>query len=115
VVLSGVFFAAKVARLLGIATERSADGAEITYRIQGQVFFASAQSLIDAIDYQHVPARVRIDVSGAHFWDISATGALDDIVLKLRRHGAEVQVIGLNEASATLVERFGTHQNPSTP
>jgi len=115
VVLSGVFFAAKVARLLGIATERSADGAEITYRIQGQVFFASAQSLIDAIDYQHVPAQVRIDVSGAHFWDISATGALDDIVLKLRRHGAEVEVIGLNEASATLVERFGTHQHPSTP
>jgi SulP family sulfate permease len=37
---------------------------------------------------------------------------LDDIVLKLRRHGAEVEVIGLNQASATMVERFGTHQKP---
>jgi SulP family sulfate permease len=109
VVLSGVFFAAKVARLFGVSAERSVDG-EITYRIVGQVFFASAQSLVDAIDYQDVPARVRIDVGDAHFWDISAIGALDDIVLKLRRHGAEVEVLGLNKASETMVARFATHQ-----
>ncbi|WP_295846351.1 SulP family inorganic anion transporter [Tardiphaga sp.] len=115
VVLSGVFFAAKVARLLGITTERSDDGREITYRVAGQVFFASSQSLIDAVDYQDVLPRVRIDVSAAHFWDISAIGALDDIVLKLRRHGATVEVIGLNQASETMVERFGTHQRAETP
>jgi SulP family sulfate permease len=51
-------------------------------------------------------------VSGAHFWDITAIGALDSVVLKLRRHGAHVEVIGLNEASATMVERFGTHHKP---
>jgi sulfate permease, SulP family len=113
VVLSGVFFAAKVARLLGIATELSEDGREIIYFVTGQVFFASSNSLVDAFDYQDVPERVRIDVSGAHFWDITAIGALDDIVLKLRRHGAHVEVIGLNEASATMVERFGTHHKPS--
>lgn len=110
VVLSGVFFAAKVSRLLGITTERSEDGSEITYLITGQVFFASC--LVDAFDYQDVPARVRIDVSAAHFWDITAIGALDDIVLKLRRHGAKIEVIGLNRASATMVERFGTHDKP---
>lgn len=115
VVLSGVFFAAKVARLLGITTERSDDGREITYRVAGQVFFASSQSLIDAVDYQDVLPRVRIDVSAAHFWDISAIGALDDIVLKLRRHGATVEVIGLNQASETMVERFGTHQRAESP
>ena len=115
VVLSGVFFAAKVARLLGITTERSDDGRESTYRVAGQVFFASSQSLIDAVDYQDVLPRVRIDVSAAHFWDISAIGALDDIVLKLRRHGATVEVIGLNQASETMVERFGTHQRAETP
>lgn len=109
VILSGVFFAAKVARLLGIQTERSEDGGEMTYFVTGQVFFASSNSFIDAFDYQDVPARVRIDVTAAHFWDITAIGALDDIVLKLRRHGAAVEVIGLNKASATMVERFGTH------
>jgi SulP family sulfate permease len=109
VVLSGVFFAAKVARLLGIVTETSEDGNEITYFVTGQVFFASSSSFVDAFDYQDVPERVKIDVSDAHFWDITAIAALDDIVLKLRRHGAQVDVIGLNKASATMVERFGTH------
>jgi SulP family sulfate permease len=109
VVLSGVFFAAKVARLLGVTAQMSVDGSEITYVISGQVFFASSSSLIDALDYQNVPPQVRIDVSAAHFWDITAIGALDDVVLKLRRHGAQVEVIGLNKASATMVERFGTH------
>jgi SulP family sulfate permease len=112
VVLSGVFFAAKVARLLGVVTKRSDDGSEIIYYITGQVFFASSGSLVDAFDYQDVPARVTIDVSDAHFWDITAIGALDDIVLKLRRHGAHVEVNGLNAASATMVERFGTHHKP---
>ncbi len=112
VVLSGIFFAAKVARLLGISTERSEDGKQITYMVTGQVFFASSTSFVDAFDYSEVPERVRIDVSAAHFWDITAIGALDDIVLKLRRHGAQVEVIGLNEASATMVERFGTHHRP---
>jgi sulfate permease, SulP family len=111
-VLSGVFFAGKVARLLGIETELSEDGREITYFVTGQVFFASSNRLVDAFDYLDVPSRVRIDVSDAHFWDITAIGALDDIVLKLRRHGAEVEVIGLNQASATMVERFGTHHKP---
>lgn len=109
VVLSGVFFAAKVARLLGVVMRRSEDGTEITYLVSGQVFFASSNSLVDAFDYQDVPKHVTIDVSAAHFWDISAIGALDDIVHKLRRHGADVGVIGLNAASATMVARFGTH------
>jgi SulP family sulfate permease len=53
--------------------------------------------------------RVRIDVSRAHFWDITAVSALDKVVLKFRREGTEVEVIGLNEASATLVDRFAVH------
>ncbi len=53
--------------------------------------------------------RLVIDVSDAHFWDISAVGALDRVVLKARRNGIAVEVTGLNAASATMVERFGTH------
>jgi SulP family sulfate permease len=115
VVLSGVFFAAKVARLLGVVVEASEDGRQLTYLIMGQVFFASSNGLIDAFDFQNVPERVRIDVGQAHFWDITAIGALDEIVLKLRRHGAKVEVIGLNKASSTMVERFGTHHRSGSP
>lgn len=52
---------------------------------------------------------VRIDVSQAHFWDISSIHALDKVVLTFRRHGAEVELVGLNEASETLVSRHGVH------
>ena len=55
---------------------------------------------------------VLADVSRAHFWDITAVGALDKAVIKFRREGADVEVIGLNEASATIVDRFGVHDKP---
>lgn len=50
-----------------------------------------------------------IDVSRAHFWDISGVGALDKIIARLRRDGSEVNVIGYNEASADIVDRFAMH------
>ena len=109
VLLSGVFFAGKVARMFAVTRVRSSDGNSLTYVVTGQVFFASASGLIDAIDYHDVPRHVLIDVSGAHFWDVSAISALDDIVLKLRRHDVAVDVVGLNEASASMVQRFATH------
>jgi SulP family sulfate permease len=115
VLLSGVFFAGKVARLLSVESERSEDGQVRTYVVRGQVFFASSNSLLEAIDYQDVPERVLIDVSQAHFWDVTAIGALDAVVLKLRRHNAEVEIIGLNQASATMVERFASHHRPGEP
>lgn len=53
-----------------------------------------------------------IDLTKAHFWDITAVGALDKVVIKFRREGASVEVVGLNEASATIVDRFGVHDKP---
>jgi SulP family sulfate permease len=32
--------------------------------------------------------------------------------MKFRREGTEVEVIGLNEASATMVDRFAVHDKP---
>jgi SulP family sulfate permease len=106
VLLSALFFARKVGRLLVVADHDDADGVR-TYTVTGQVFFASAGQFAESIDFQQVPARVVINLSHAHFWDLSAVGALDRVVLKLRAHGAQVDVVGLNAASQTLVERLG--------
>lgn len=81
------------------------------YEVKGQVFFADATQFANSFDYLHTPRKVVIDLTHAHFWDLSAVGALDRIVLKLRAHGAEVEVIGLNEASDTLIERVGKHRD----
>ena len=48
-------------------------------------------------------------MSRAHFWDITAVSALDKIVIKFRREGTEVEIIGMNEASATLIDKFAIH------
>jgi SulP family sulfate permease len=73
------------------------------------VFFASAERFANAFDYKEVIDTVRIDVSRAHFWDITAVSALYKVVLKFRREGTDVEVIGLNEASATMVDKFAVH------
>ena len=113
VALSGLFFASKVKRLFDVASELSADGRTRTYRVSGQVFFASSERFADAFDFKEVLDNVVIDLTAAHFWDISAVGSLDKAILKFRREGTEVDIVGLNEASATLVDKFGVHDKPA--
>ncbi|MFN3617243.1 MAG: SulP family inorganic anion transporter [Aquabacterium sp.] len=112
VLLSGIFFANKVGRVLRVASHTEDDGGTRVYTVAGQVFFASSDAFIEHFDFREVVQRVRIDVSQAHFWDITAVSALDKVVLKFRREGAQVEVLGLNEASATMVDRFGQHDKP---
>lgn len=113
VILSGLFFASKVKRLFTVTSELSPDNLTRRYQVAGQVFFASSESFTLAFDFKEVLDRVVIDVSEAHFWDISAVGTLDKAILKFRREGTEVEVIGLNEASASMVERFAIHDKPN--
>jgi SulP family sulfate permease len=104
VLLSGVFFTFKVSRLLSVT--RTGDET-FTYRVSGQVFFASADLLVDAFDVREVKGRpVTIDLSQAHFWDITSVTALDKICQRLRKHGSKVDVLGMNDHSRALVSRL---------
>jgi SulP family sulfate permease len=109
VLLSGIFFAGKVSRLVQVTSRLSGDGRMREYFVKGQVFFASAEKVVDAIDVTEAVERIVVDVTHAHFWDISAIGAADRIVLKGRRHGREVTFVGLNPASATMMEQHAVH------
>ena len=112
VLLSGIFFAHKVGRFMAVRSTPQEEGRMRAYEVTGQVFFASSQAFIRHFDFKEVLERVRIDVSRAHFWDITAISALDSVVLKFRREGVAVEVVGLNEASTTMVDRFGLHDKP---
>jgi SulP family sulfate permease len=112
VLLSGLFFAGKVREMFTFTSKISEDGRQRTYRVTGQVFFASTERFTAAFDFREVIDRVVIDVSDAHFWDISAIGVLDKAILKFRREGAKVEVIGMNQASTSMVDRFATHDKP---
>src|SRR5690606_22318612 len=100
VLLSALSFARKVAQLMSVTSVREPGGSERRYVVDGQLFFASAGEFYAAFDFAEVLEKVVIDVGRSHFWDLSAVSALDKVVLKFRREGAEVEVVGLNEASA---------------
>ena len=112
VLLSGIFFASKVAQLFTVESELSPDRRHRTYRVLGQVFFASSGDFGEAFDFREDVDKVTIDVSRSHIWDLSGVGALDRAVLKFRREGTDVDVVGLNEASSTLVDRLGVADKP---
>ena len=112
VLLSGIFFAGKIAQLFRVTTEISPDGRVRTYRVEGQLFYGSVEDFMAAFDFKEAPERVIIDVSRAHIWDISSVQALDMAVLKFRRDGAEVEIVGMNEASETIVDRLAIHDKP---
>ncbi|WP_172123542.1 MULTISPECIES: SulP family inorganic anion transporter [unclassified Devosia] len=112
VLLSGIFFAWKVAQFFRVSSTLSPDGQERRYLVEGQLFFASADDFLAAFDFKEKLARARIDVSRAHIWDLTGVGAIDMAVLKLRRNGAEVELVGMNEASATIMDKFAEHDQP---
>lgn len=112
VLLSALFFAYKVSGQLDIKSTLEISKKERTYTVRGQLFFVSASSFAEAFDFREVIDRVRIDVSDAHFWDLSAIHALDRVVLKFRREGTEVELSGVNEASQTLILKVAKYDKP---
>ena len=112
VLLSGIFFAGKIAQLFNMRSETSRDGRTRTYHVEGQLFYGSVEDFMNAFDFKDAPERVVIDVTRAHIWDISSVQALDMAILKFRRDGAEVEVIGMNAATETLVDKLAIHDKP---
>ncbi|MEL6113653.1 SulP family inorganic anion transporter [Photobacterium sp. SP02] len=112
VLLAALFFANKIGHFMVVKSDLEQNGEARTYRVVGQVFFASSDQFLAAFDYKEVLERVTIDLSSAHFWDITAVSSLDKAVLKFRREGTQVNIIGMNEATATIVDKFGVHDKP---
>lgn len=112
VLLSAIFFSWKIAQIFRVTSTLSEDGTHRTYIVEGQVFFASVEDFNKAFDFREALSKVTIDISRAHIWDISSVAALDMIVLKFRREGADVEIIGMNKASETIVDKLAVHDKP---
>ncbi|MEP7729369.1 SulP family inorganic anion transporter [Marinomonas primoryensis] len=112
VLLAAMFFAHKIGRFMVVKSDQDKQTDHRTYKVIGQVFFASSDQFNGSFDFKEAVKKVTIDLTDAHFWDITAVSALDKVVIKFRREGAEVELIGMNEATATVVDKFGVHNNP---
>ncbi|RTR39706.1 SulP family inorganic anion transporter [Shewanella canadensis] len=115
VLLASLFFANKISRMMVVrddVSESESESDSREYRVIGQVFFASSDKFIESFDFKEVLETVTIDLSAAHFWDVSAVSALDKVVIKFRREGTQVNLIGMNQATSTIVDKFGVHDKP---
>ena len=112
VLLATLFFANKIGRFMVVKANHDESNDQITYEVVGQVFFASAEQFIASFDFKNAVSNVVIDLTHAHFWDITGVSSLDKVVIKFRREGAMVNIIGMNSATETVIDKFGVHNNP---
>ena len=108
VLLSAIFFARRVARVVEISDVVDDHGVR-TYHLTGELFFASTNELVHVFDYTEDVPNVVIDLSDAHVWDSSAVAALDAVVAKFERHGITAELRGLNTDSTELHGRLTGH------
>jgi SulP family sulfate permease len=106
VLVAMVLFARRVAHLVEVTSVTDPDGSEVIYSVHGQVFFASSNDLVYQFDYAGDPDKVVIDLSRAHVWDASSVAALDAVTTKYARRGKSVEIVGLNEPSASIHGRL---------
>lgn len=109
VLVAMVMFARRVAHFVTVARTVTGDdgGPVATYKVDGELFFASSNDLYTQFEYALDPERVVIDLHASHLWDASTIAALDAITEKYRHHGKTVTVVGLNDASVLMRERLG--------
>jgi SulP family sulfate permease len=115
VILSAVFFMRKVGKTVVVEEIPTPEEGVLRYRVTGQLFFASADVFAAAFEHHGHPKRVEIDMTGAHLWDLTGVAAVDKVVFRYRRQGAEVEVIGINAAGRTLIDRVGKHDKDHLP
>ena len=112
VALSTIFFSRKIAQLVFVDSVLNDQENQRTYSVAGQIFFVSVNEFLAAFDFKEDLDLVTIDFAHAHLWDQSAIAAIDKVVLKFRRRGAEVKLMGVNQASATLLDKLAIHDKP---
>lgn len=110
IVMSTVFFSRNIAQLVFVDKVLREDGTHRIYSVVGQIFFLSVDEFLTVFDFEEIIDRVTIDLTHAHLWDQGAVAAIDKVVMKFRRNGADVELVGLNEASSTLLNKLAVYQ-----
>ena len=99
-ILTAIFFALQMSK---ITVETSKEKDTVTYKINGQIFFASTEPLMNAFDFKDESRQVVLDFSRARLWDESAATILKKAINKFEAGGKQVKIIGLDENSVSLV------------
>ena len=107
VLLSALFFINKLERTVHVSTYLHKPNSR-SYIISGQIFFSSTEKFYQFFDFKEKLDQVELDLTHAHIWDVTSVNMLNNVIQKFKAQGIDVTVIGLNEASSTLIDRFST-------
>ncbi|MGK7379017.1 SulP family inorganic anion transporter [Planococcus sp. 1R117A] len=110
VILSALLFAAKISKVEVRKKGMDTDASNI-YTIHGQLFFASTQDFVAALDHAEPADHIVLDFSDANVWDESGVGAIDRVLGRLQAKAKTVEIIGLNASSQKLVNTLATYGN----
>ena len=80
-----------------------------TYRVRGELFWASSNDLVYQFDYTGDPQHVVIDLTEADIWDASTVATLDAITHKYAAKGKTVEIIGLDGSSLDRLDKLSGH------
>ena len=109
VLVAMTLFARRVAHLASVErrlVEHPDGSVAAVYAVFGELFFASSNDLYTQFQYADDPERIVIDLSASHVWDASTVAALDSITTKYAGKGKAVEIVGLNQASASMHQRL---------
>lgn len=109
IILSAIFFAAKISK---VSVTNHITGNKIIYKVSGQLFFASVEGFVESFDFNLIDKDIVIDFSDAHIWDDSGVGAVDKVIIKYRENENCVTVKGLNTSSENILNKLATYQDP---
>ena len=106
VLLSALFFINKLESTVHVQSELHNHTRR--YLVGGQIFFSSSEKFFQFFDFNEHIQKVEIELSNAHIWDMTSVQMLNAVVEKFEAHGVVVEVLGLNEASTTLIDRISS-------
>ncbi|AWH96702.1 SulP family inorganic anion transporter [Dietzia psychralcaliphila] len=112
VVTAMIMFARRVAHMTTIEKvaelDTDHDGAvdTRTYRVTGELFWASSNDLVYQFDYSGDPEHVVLDLTDADIWDASTVATLDAVQHKYAAKGKTLSVIGLDGASQERLDKL---------
>ena len=112
ILIGSLFLAQRLSQFMFVKSEYNETTDTRTYHVVGQIFFNSSDKFIGYFDFKEAVDNIVINVKRAHFYDVTSVTALDKVVIKLRREGADVKIIGLNSTSQTMLDKFAIHDNP---
>ncbi|MTT31912.1 STAS domain-containing protein [Terrilactibacillus sp. BCM23-1] len=105
IILSAIFFAAKISKI-NISKTIDEEKHTLFYKVEGQLFFASVTDFVASFDFN--PSGIKgivIDFTRAHIWDESGVAGVDKIVGKYKENHIDVKIKGLNHSSERLLDK----------